>query len=63
MYGTSLKEIVYSAYIIFCNGHVPQHKPTLITYIPMPRSRELEVANSADKEMFANILCDLVSAF
>jgi hypothetical protein len=56
MPGTDLKCVVYFAYLIFRNGHVSQHKVILITYIPMPGSRELGVANSAYKEMFPNIL-------
>jgi hypothetical protein len=63
MYGTDLKDVVYFAYFIFRNGHVPQHKAMLITYIPTPGSRELGVANSAYKETFPNILCDLASTF
>jgi len=63
MSGTDLKVVVYFAYPIFGNGHVPHHKATLIIYRPMPGSTELGVANSAYKEMFPNILFDLASAF
>jgi hypothetical protein len=63
MSGTDLKGVVYFAYLILPNGHVPQHETTLITYRPMPGSTELGVANSAYKEMFSNILFDLALIF